>query len=389
MWAPRSASGPTPSSAPRPSSPPASTSSSSTPPTATRARGGRHGAPAPAPHRATSSLIAGNIVTAEAAEALIDAGADALKVGMGARGHLHHASRRGVGVPQITAIHDVSRVAAREGVPVIGDGGLTSSGDIAKAIAAGAGAVMLGSMLAGTDEAPGEVVVHQGERFKEYRGMGSLGAMKAGGFSKDRYFQGDVEDSEKLVPQGIEGRVSYKGPLTPIVHQMMGGLRQAMAYCGAADGRPAQDRALRPHHLRRPPREPPARRDDHEGSAELSPLRWSSCRSRPRRSAPFSSSTAAASTRSSSRGGSASAASTRSSSRTRSRPTRSAAQSGGPDPLRWPRLGVRRRCAAPRPCDLRSRGPRAGHLLRRAAHGARPGRPRRQDRALGSSARPT
>jgi IMP dehydrogenase len=116
---------------------------------------------------------------------------------------------------------------------VIGDGGITSSGDIAKAIAAGADTVMLGSMLAGTDEAPGEVIVHQGERFKEYRGMGSLGAMKARGFSKDRYFQNDVEDVDRLVPEGIEGRVPYKGPLAPIVHQLVGGLRQAMGYCGA------------------------------------------------------------------------------------------------------------------------------------------------------------
>jgi IMP dehydrogenase len=118
-------------------------------------------------------------------------------------------------------------------VPLIADGGLTSSGDIAKAIAAGADVVMLGSMLAGTDEAPGEVILQQGERFKEYRGMGSLGAMRARSFSKDRYFQGDVEDVDKLVPEGIEGRVPYKGPLAPIVYQLVGGLRQAMGYCGA------------------------------------------------------------------------------------------------------------------------------------------------------------
>ena len=117
--------------------------------------------------------------------------------------------------------------------PVIGDGGITSSGDIAKAIGAGADLVMLGSLLAGTDEAPGEVIVVQGERFKEYRGMASLGAMRRG-FSKDRYFQGDVEDADKLIPEGIEGRVRYKGPLGPVVHQLVGGLRQAMGYCGAA-----------------------------------------------------------------------------------------------------------------------------------------------------------
>src|ERR671934_140702 len=119
-------------------------------------------------------------------------------------------------------------------VPIIGDGGLTSSGDVAKAIAAGADCVMTGSILAGTDEAPGEVVFHQGERFKEYRGMGSLGAMRARGSSRDRYFQGDVEDVEKLVPEGIEGRVPYKGPLSPVLHQLIGGLRQAMGYCGPA-----------------------------------------------------------------------------------------------------------------------------------------------------------
>jgi IMP dehydrogenase/GMP reductase len=140
----------------------------------------------------------------------------------------------GVGVPQVTAVFDCAAVASRHGVPVIADGGMTSSGDIAKAIAAGASAVMLGSMLAGTDESPGEVMVVQGERVKEYRGMGSLGAMRARSFSKDRYFQGDVEDVDKLVPEGIEGRVAYKGPLAPIVYQLVGGLRQAMGYCGAA-----------------------------------------------------------------------------------------------------------------------------------------------------------
>ena len=139
----------------------------------------------------------------------------------------------GVGVPQVTAIYDVAEAAAEYGVPVIADGGITSSGDVAKALAAGADTVMLGSMLAGTEESPGDVVFSQGERFKEYRGMGSLGAMKARGYSKDRYFQGDVEDVEKLVPEGIEGRVTYKGPLAGVLHQIVGGLRQAMGYCGA------------------------------------------------------------------------------------------------------------------------------------------------------------
>ena len=140
----------------------------------------------------------------------------------------------GVGVPQVTAVHEAARVAAEHGVPVIADGGMTSSGDIAKALAAGADTIMAGSLLAGTDEAPGDVVLVHGERVKAYRGMGSLGAMKARGFSKDRYFQGDVEDVEKLVPEGIEGRVPYKGPVQTVVDQLMGGLRQAMGYCGAA-----------------------------------------------------------------------------------------------------------------------------------------------------------
>jgi len=139
----------------------------------------------------------------------------------------------GVGVPQVTAVFDCARVAGPRGVPVIADGGMQFSGDIAKALAAGADAVMLGSPLAGVEESPGDVVVQQGQRFKEYRGMGSLGAMKARGYSKDRYFQGDVEDVDKLVPEGIEGRVAYKGPLAGILHQLVGGVRQAMGYCGA------------------------------------------------------------------------------------------------------------------------------------------------------------
>ena len=179
-------------------------------------------------------VVAGNIATAEAARALIDAGADAIKVGIGPGSICTTRVVAGVGVPQITAIYDCAEVAAAESIPVIGDGGMTSSGDIAKAVAAGADMVMLGSLLAGVDEAPGEVILSQGERFKEYRGMGSLGAMKARSYSKDRYFQGDVEDVEKLIPEGIEGRVAYKGPVGPILHQLVGGLRQAMGYCGAA-----------------------------------------------------------------------------------------------------------------------------------------------------------
>jgi len=178
-------------------------------------------------------VIAGNVVTAEGTEALIDAGADGVKCGVGPGSICTTRVVAGVGVPQVTAVFDCAEVASRHGVPIIADGGLTSSGDVAKAIAAGADAVMLGSMLAGTDESPGDVILVQGERFKEYRGMGSVGAMKAGSFSKDRYFQGDVEDVDKLVPQGIEGRVAYKGRLQPIVHQIVGGLRQAMGFCGA------------------------------------------------------------------------------------------------------------------------------------------------------------
>ena len=136
-------------------------------------------------------------------------------------------------MPQVTAIYDCARAAEPHGVPVIGDGGLNSSGDVAKAIAAGADTVMTGGLLSGTDEAPGEVILAGGERFKQYRGMGSLGAMKARGYSKDRYFQGDVEDVHKLVPEGIEARVPYKGALAGVLYQLVGGLRASMGYCGA------------------------------------------------------------------------------------------------------------------------------------------------------------
>jgi IMP dehydrogenase len=178
-------------------------------------------------------VVAGNIATGEAAEALIDAGADAVKAGVGPGSICTTRVVAGVGMPQLTAVNDIAEGAAQHGVPVICDGGMVSSGDVAKALAAGADTVMLGSMLAGTDEAPGDVVYSHGERFKEYRGMGSIGAMKARGYSKDRYFQGDVEDVDKLVPEGIEGRVPYKGQLSGVVHQIVGGVRQAMGYCGA------------------------------------------------------------------------------------------------------------------------------------------------------------
>ena len=182
----------------------------------------------------TIDVVAGNVATGEGAEALIDAGVDGVKTGVGPGASCTTRVVAGVGVPQVTAVYDVASAAAEAGVPVIADGGITSSGDVAKAIAAGADTIMAGSLLAGTDEAPGEIIVHQGERYKEYRGMGSIGAMKARSFSKDRYFQGDVEDVEKLVPEGIEGRVPYKGPLAPVLHQLIGGLRQSMGYCGAA-----------------------------------------------------------------------------------------------------------------------------------------------------------
>jgi IMP dehydrogenase len=178
-------------------------------------------------------VVAGNIATGEAARALLDAGADGIKVGIGPGSICTTRVVAGVGVPQVSAIYDCAQVAAGDGVPVIGDGGMTSSGDIAKAIAAGADAVMLGSLLAGVDESPGELILVQGERFKEYRGMASLASMRRG-YSKDRYFQGDVEDVAELIPEGIEGRTRYKGPLRPVVHQLVGGLRQAMGYCGAA-----------------------------------------------------------------------------------------------------------------------------------------------------------
>ena len=187
-------------------------------------------------------VIAGNIATGEAALALIEAGADAVKVGVGPGSICTTRIVAGVGVPQITAIMDVARVAHAYDVPVIADGGIQFSGDIAKAIAAGADTVMLGSLLAGVDESPGEVILYQGERFKEYRGMGSIGAMKARSYSKDRYFQQDVESLSKFVPEGIEGRVPYKGPLANIVYQLVGGLRAAMGYCGAATIRELQEK---------------------------------------------------------------------------------------------------------------------------------------------------
>jgi IMP dehydrogenase len=179
-------------------------------------------------------VVAGNVATPAAVEALADAGADAVKCGVGPGSICTTRVVAGVGVPQITAIYDCAVAAARYGIPIVADGGIQYSGDVAKAVAAGAESVMLGSLLAGTDESPGEVVLYQGERFKEYRGMGSIGAMRARSYSKDRYFQAERDAVAKLVPEGIEGRVSYKGAVRNIVYQLVGGLRQAMGYCGAA-----------------------------------------------------------------------------------------------------------------------------------------------------------
>jgi len=178
-------------------------------------------------------LIAGNIATGEAAEALIEAGADGVKVGVGPGSICTTRVVAGIGVPQLTAIMAAARVAHKKGKTVIADGGIRYSGDVAKAIAAGADSVMIGSLFAGTDESPGEVVIYRGRSFKSYRGMGSLGAMKEGR-SRERYFQQDRPD-EKLVPEGIEGLVPYKGPLGGVVQQLVGGLRAGMGYVGAAD----------------------------------------------------------------------------------------------------------------------------------------------------------
>lgn len=179
-------------------------------------------------------LMAGNVVTAEATEALIQAGVDAVKVGVGPGSICTTRVIAGVGMPQITAIYECANVARKYKIPVVGDGGVQYSGDIAKAIAAGADTVMLGSLLAGVDESPGELIISQGERFKDYRGMGSVAAMKQRSFSKDRYFQGDVLEESRLIAEGIEARVSYKGMLGPVVYQLIGGLRQSMGYAGCA-----------------------------------------------------------------------------------------------------------------------------------------------------------
>ena len=183
-------------------------------------------------------IVGGNVATREAAQSLVDAGADAVKVGVGPGSICTTRVVAGVGAPQITAILEAVAVCRKADVPVIADGGVQYSGDIAKALAAGASTVMLGSLLAGTGEAPGDLILVNGKQFKSYRGMGSLGAMQGRGqgksYSKDRYFQDDVLAEEKLVPEGIEGRVPYRGPLGQVVHQLVGGLRASMGYTGSS-----------------------------------------------------------------------------------------------------------------------------------------------------------
>jgi IMP dehydrogenase len=180
----------------------------------------------------SAQVIAGNVATYEATRALIDAGADAIKVGIGPGSICTTRVVAGVGVPQLTAIMEAARAAADSKTPIIADGGLRTSGDAAKALAAGASTIMVGSMLAGTEEAPGESFLYQGRAYKSYRGMGSVGAMGRG--SADRYFQGDIKDQMKLVPEGIEGQVPYKGPARDVVHQLVGGIKAAMGYTGSA-----------------------------------------------------------------------------------------------------------------------------------------------------------
>jgi IMP dehydrogenase len=186
-------------------------------------------------------LIGGNVATPEGCEALIKAGVSGVKIGVGPGSICTTRIVAGVGIPQFTAVLDSSKVAGRAGVPIISDGGIKFSGDVVKALAAGASTVMIGSLFAGTDEAPGEVVLYQGRSYKVYRGMGSLGAMAEG--SADRYFQSDVRDGSKLVPEGIEGRIPYRGNLTSNIHQLVGGLRAGMGYVGAPDLNELRSRA--------------------------------------------------------------------------------------------------------------------------------------------------
>ena len=222
-------------------------------------------------------VIGGNVATREGAQAFVDAGADAVKVGVGPGSICTTRVVTGVGVPQVTAVYEASLAAKPAGVPVIADGGLQHSGDIAKAIVAGADTVMVGSLLAGCEESPGELVFVNGKQFKAYRGMGSLGAMSSRGkksYSKDRYFQAEVTSDDQIVPEGIEGQVAYRGPLSAVAHQLIGGLNQSMFYVGArTDPRAAGEGPLRPDHLGLAQGEPPARRpDDRRGAQLLRPL---------------------------------------------------------------------------------------------------------------------
>jgi len=186
-------------------------------------------------------VVAGNVATAAATRALIDAGADGIKVGIGPGSICTTRVVAGVGVPQLTAVMDCAEAGHKAGVPVIADGGIRTSGDMAKALAAGASTVMIGSLLAGTDEAPGETFLYQGRAYKSYRGMGSVGAMGRG--SADRYFQGDIKDQMKLVPEGIEGQVAYKGPARDVIHQLVGGIKASMGYTGSATLAALRERA--------------------------------------------------------------------------------------------------------------------------------------------------
>jgi IMP dehydrogenase len=176
-------------------------------------------------------IVAGNVATGKAVSALIEAGADAVKVGIGPGSICTTRIVAGIGVPQFSAVMECAAVGRKAGVPIIADGGIKFSGDIVKALAAGAQTIMIGSLFAGTDETPGDLIIYQGKSYKQYRGMGSLGAMRRG--SRDRYFQGDIEDPGKLVPEGIEGRIAYRGPLADTIYQLVGGIRSAMGYCGA------------------------------------------------------------------------------------------------------------------------------------------------------------
>ena len=214
-------------------------------------------------------VVAGNVATSEGAKALIDCGADAIKVGIGPGSICTTRVVAGVGVPQLTAIMDCVDAAKASNTPVIADGGIKYSGDLAKAISAGADCAMVGSLLAGTDETPGEVFLYQGRSYKTYRGMGSVGAMSRG--SADRYFQQDIKDTLKLVPEGVEGQVPYKGAAATVLHQLTGGLRAAMGYVGRQKSRrTAQQGGIRSHHRGGLARKPCARCDDHARKPELS-----------------------------------------------------------------------------------------------------------------------